>query len=319
MKRKSQELISIMILLTLYLGIFLFPKTIVTSGSMAITIFKERLFPSVFPFFVLSFLLFHLPLRKQLCSLFQPLFSFLFHVSNNGVFVILMSIISGFPSGAKYISLFYQDKALNKEEATFLLSFTHFANPLFILGTCGLLLKNQVLAFLIFICQLLSNFIIGFLMRPNNVKNDYLVTTKEPIVTDSFLSCLVDAIEQAMGVILFMLGSIMIFMFCSQVICKLYPFSDFEKTWITGLLDLTSGVSLAAFLPVSSHKIALIMLCFITFGGMSVHLQVIYALEKTDISYFSFLKGRILQTGVACVLFLILSQALKFIGAIMVV
>ncbi len=311
MKKKYQEFINVFLLLTLYIGIFLFPQFIIESGTLAITIFKEKLFPSIFPFFVLSFLILNLGYGNYLSSFFENLIDRLFHIQGQSAFVIIMSIISGFPSGPKYISRLYLEKKLTKEESNYLLLFTHFANPLFVLGTCGALLHSQSLAISIFCCQLFSNFIVGFLCRPKKKRQNKIPTKEKlnansPSKPSSLLIALPDAINSAIEVLLFMLGSICFFMFFSKILITILQLKKFPAAILTGILDLTSGISLVSQLPFHTKFIASIMLSFITFGSFSVHLQVMNALRQTDLSYSYFFLGRVIQTAIALVLFFLL-------------
>ena len=100
MKRKYQELLAVLIILFIYLGIFINPSLIIESGITSINIFKTKLFPSIFPFFVLASLLLELGLATKISKKLNPLFKRLFHVEGNSSFIILVSIISGLPSGS---------------------------------------------------------------------------------------------------------------------------------------------------------------------------------------------------------------------------
>ena len=71
-------------------------------------------------------------------------------------------------------------------------------------------------------------------------------------------------------------------------------------------MDLTSGISLVPTLSISLELKALLMLIFITFGSLSVHLQVINAIKNTNLSYTNFFIGRILETLVATILFFVI-------------
>ena len=166
MKKKYQELLNVLLLLFLYLGVFLFPTHVMSSTVNAINLFKEKLFPSIFPFFVLSFLMLNLGISRYISTLLEPFFYRMFHIKGDSIFIIVMSIFSGFPSGPKYIGKLYQEQKITKKESQYLLLFTHFGNPLFILGTCGALLGNVSLAGTIFLCQILSNMIIAIAFRP---------------------------------------------------------------------------------------------------------------------------------------------------------
>ena len=303
MKRKYHYLLGFIIILFSYFGIFCFPNIMINSSINALLIFREKLFPSIFPFFVLSFLFINMGYPLILNKYFKNITRKIFHLSENTTFILLMSIISGFPSGAKYIVKDYNNNYITKEEGNQLLLFTHFANPLFVLGTCGILLNSKRLAYKILICQLLANIILGILVRPKNIT----ITKKKEVVfsTPSLISILPDAINEAMEVLIFMLGSITIFQFFTNCFLLFTNESVFFRTIFTGIMDLTSGINLVPTLSISIELKALLMLIFITFGSLSVHLQVINAIKNTNLSYTNFFIGRILETIISIILFLL--------------
>ena len=304
MKRKYHYLLVFIIIMFSYLGIFCFPKVMINSSINALLILREKLFPSIFPFFVLSFLFINMGYPLILNKYFKNITRKIFHLSENTSFILLMSIISGFPSGAKYIVKDYSNNYITKEEGNQLLLFTHFANPLFVLGTCGILLNSKRLAYKILICQLLANIILGILVRPKKIT----ISQKKEVVsttTPSLISILPDAINETMEVLIFMLGSITIFQFFTNCFLLFTNESVFFKTIFTGIMDLTSGISLVPTLSISIELKALLMLIFITFGSLSVHLQVINAIKNTNLSYTNFFIGRILESVIAVILFTI--------------
>lgn len=304
MKRKYHYLLVFIIIMFSYLGIFCFPKVMINSSINALLIFREKLFPSIFPFFVLSFLFINMGYPLILNKYFKNITRKIFHLSENTTFILLMSIISGFPSGAKYIVKDYNNNYITKEEGNQLLLFTHFANPLFVLGTCGILLNSKRLAYKILICQLFANIILGILVRPKEIT----ISPKKEVVsttTSSLISILPDAINEAMEVLIFMLGSITIFQFFTNCFLLFTNETVFFKTIFTGIMDLTSGINLVPTLSISIELKALLMLIFITFGSLSVHLQVINAIKNTNLSYTNFFIGRILESIIAVILFTI--------------
>ena len=302
MKRKYQELLAVLIILFLYLGIFINPSLIIESGITSINIFKTKLFPSIFPFFVLASLLLELGIASKISNKVNPLFKRLFHVEGNSSFIILVSIISGFPSGSKYIKESLKNKTIDKDTANYLLTFTHFANPLFILGTCGTILNSISLAYKILIIQIIANLILGIILRPKEIITSKNISTNYN--NKSFLEVLPKAINDAIKVLLFMLGSITFFMFFSKLLTSTLSLNPFFKTIITGILDMTSGISLVPTISTNNYIRGLIVLTFITFGSFSVHLQVINNIKEENIEYKYFLLGRILQTSIALLLYI---------------
>ena len=302
MKRKYQELLAVLIILFLYLGIFINPSLIIESGISSINIFKTKLFPSIFPFFVLASLLLELGLATKISIKLNPLIRKIFHVEGNSSFIILVSLISGFPSGSKYVVESYKDKTIDKNTANYLLTFTHFANPLFVLGTCGLILNSLSLAYKILIIQILSNLILGIILRPKEIISSKITNNNQ---NKSFLEALPKAINDAIKVLLFMLGSITFFMFFSKLLTTTLSLNPFFNTILTGLLDMTSGISLVNTIDTTNYIKGLLVLTFITFGSFSVHLQVLNNIKEVDIDYKYFFLGRIIQTSIASLLYIL--------------
>ena len=302
MKRKYQELLAVLIILFLYLGIFINPSLIIESGISSINIFKTKLFPSIFPFFVLASLLLELGLATKISIKLNPLIRKIFHVEGNSSFIILVSLISGFPSGSKYIKESLKTKSISKDTANYLLTFTHFANPLFVLGTCGLILNSLSLAYKILIIQILSNLILGIILRPKEIISSKITNNHQ---NKSFLEALPKAINDAIKVLLFMLGSITFFMFFSKLLTTTLSLNPFFNTILTGLLDMTSGISLVNTIDTTNYIKGLLVLTFITFGSFSVHLQVLNNIKEVDIDYKYFFLGRIIQTSIASLLYIL--------------
>ena len=302
MKKKYQELFVVLIILFIYLGIFINPSLIIESGISSINIFKTKLFPSIFPFFVLASLLLELGIATKISNKLNPIFKRLFHVEGNSSFIILVSIISGFPSGSKYVVESYKNKTIDKSTANYLLTFTHFANPLFILGTCGLILNSLSLAYKILIIQIISNLILGIILRPKEIISSKKINNYP---NKSFLEALPKAINDAIKLLLFMLGSITFFMFFSKLLTTSLSLNPFFETIITGILDMTSGISLVPSIDTTNYIRGLIVLTFITFGSFSVHLQVLNNIKEEDLEYKYFFFGRIIETSIALLLYIL--------------
>ena len=302
MKKKYQELFAVLIILFLYLGIFINPSLIIESGISSINIFKTKLFPSIFPFFVLASLLLELGIATKISNKLNPIFKRLFHVEGNSSFIILVSIISGFPSSSKYAVESYKSKTIDKTTANYLLTFTHFANPLFILGTCGLILNSLSLAYKILIIQIISNLILGIILRPKEIISSKKMNNYQ---NKSFLEALPKAINDAIKLLLFMLGSITFFMFFSKLLTTSLSLNSFFETIITGILDMTSGISLVPSIDTTNYIRGLLVLTFITFGSFSVHLQVLNNIKEEDLEYKYFFFGRIIETSIALLLYIL--------------
>ena len=102
-----------------------------------------------------------------------------------------------------------------------------------------------------------------------------------------------------------MLGSITFFMFFSKLLTSFLSLNPFFETVITGILDMTSGISLVPSINTTSYIRGLLVLTFITFGSFSVHLQVLNNIKEENLEYKYFFFGRVIETAIALLLYIL--------------
>lgn len=319
----KKKITSIIILFGLiFIGILILSNSedVIKSVSFSISIWKENIFPSLFPFFLLSELLIHYGFIDFLGELLKKCMSKLFHLPGEASFVLIGSLISGFPSSSKYIKELYNNKIITKDEGSYLLTFTHFSNPLFVIGTIGsILLKNKTIGITILICHIFTNFIIAFLFKPKT--NPYTITNKTNIRyalskmhhkrlsnKDSFGTILSNAIINTINTLLLLLGIITTFLILTSLINNLVNLNEPFKTILNGSLEMTQGVKYASMLNTNLLIKASLITFIISFGGISVHAQIISIISDTKIEYKYFLIARIFHAIISSsIVYLILS------------
>ena len=84
-------------------------------------------------------------------------------------------------------------------------------------------------------------------------------------------------------------------------ICKAFNISSsFASPIISGLIELTNGVSLIASIPNKAISVNIILSAFLLgFGGISVLLQVLSITSKSDLSIKKYIIGKLLQGIIA--------------------
>ena len=281
---KTLKRILIISLLIILLLLYLLNASLIIKSIIEYTkLFFTKLFPANFIFFTISTLLIDYGLIELIATYTN------FNTAE--FYVFFMSIISGFPSGSKYTKELLEKKLLSKESANSLIMASHFPNPLFVLGT---------VCIKIYLAILLSNLIIFILTKKKNKKITF--TYKEPV---NFASALSSAINKTLKVIVLIYGSSIFFYLVAVIISKYFILSTYSYILLNGLFDLTKGV---AVLSLSNNllKKALLAIFFISFGGISIHMQVKSIIAGSKIKYKNFLKGRIIATALALIIFLIL-------------
>lgn len=310
MKKKFKSLTIISILFILIILIFKnsskTSETIIFSSNL----FIKNVFPSLFPMFIISYVLVGINFPVFLGNLFCKITTKLFKTKKEASFVFFMSMITGFPSNAKNINDLIEKKLISKDEGEKILMFTFFSNPLFIVNTIGgIFLNNIRYGYLILISHILGNIIIGLLFRNYkqsidnnkiNIKNS-LKILNEDINNTNIFKIFFSAIKDGLSTLLNIYGIITTFL----IIISLFNinYDNIYTSFLIGIIEMTSGLK---FISLSNSNMIskLLLSCFIiSFGGLSVHTQIMNILEDKKIKYLPFFITRILH-GIISVIIL---------------
>ena len=318
MKKISISVVIMIILVFTGSQILLESDSILKSVSFSFGIWKNNIFPSLFPFFVLSELLINYGFVELLGELFKPIMNHLFKVKGVCAFIFIMSIISGIPANAKYIRELYLNGSIDEKESEKMLLFTHFSNPLFILGTISILfLRNEQAGLLVLFCHYASNIIIGVLFRnyhPIKEKNTK-ISLKQAILNmhkkrinqnKSFGSILTNALINSVNTLLLVLGVVTFFLIITTIINNIINLNPVNQGILNGLFEMTQGLKYISILDISLKTKTIISTMIISFGGLSGHMQVMGILSDTKIKYWPFLLGRVVHAIISSLLVAIL-------------
>ena len=307
MKNKLLELVIVVI----FLSLLITPNIITAEILEALKVFINTLFPSIFPFFLVSDLLISYNFPNTLNKYLKEVTKKIFHVEGASSFVIIMSMLSGFPSGAKYIKTLLDKNLINIDEANYLIIFTHFANPLFVLTVTKGLFKNTQLSYIILICMYLSNLILGFIIRPKQVKSNKksLETLKIP----NFSTNLTSSIISSLKLLAIILGNTCFFYIVTGLIMKLFHHNQLITILINGFFDITRGITSLTNLSGFITLKAILILTFLAFGGININMQVASIISNSNIKYSNFLIGRICQCAISITLFSIITKCIVVI------
>ena len=298
-------------------------ETIMNAVIYSFDIWTNNLFPSLFPFFVLSEILINYGFVELISELFKPIFQKLFKMNGNAAFVFIMSMLSGFPSNAKYTRQLYLEGKLTDKEATKILMFSHFSNPLFILGAISItFLNDRKLGIIVLISHYITNIIIGLLFRNYNpskiekqkfsIKNSILMMHNKRVNNNKTIGSIIsNSLTNAINTLLLILGVVTTFLIITTIIDNNFHPDLLTKTFISGFLEMTQGLKHVSLLSIpNSYKTVLITM-ILSFGGLSVHTQILSIISDTKIKYKPFLLARLIHvviSSIICTLLLIISN-----------
>lgn len=91
--------------------------------------------------------------------------------------------------------------------------------------------------------------------------------------------------------------------------------SDFSIPIITGILEITNGISLVANIHIKAISINIIITSFLLgLGGISIFLQVLSITSKTDLSIKPYIYGKLLQACISALYTFIIIQVFPWMN-----
>ncbi len=277
-----------------------------------VTVWAISVLPSVFMFFVLSSLLSATSIISTLSLKFSPLSKRLFHVSGLSFYALFMSLLSGYPTGAKITCDLYLSGVISKDEAikSSVLSSTGSAS--FFLSTIGNMIGSQKTAFVILICHLFSVFFSAFLFRGKKKEiptRTFTFKRVDNVIYESVYSSVISLLMLG-GIITFyyvfieMLFDLKLLFIFEKPLSILFGDENLSRALLTGVFESIKGIKL---LSLCSHKLVLPLIGFtITFGGFSVITQTAIYLKNAKIKTARFVLIKLLQAVICFVLLFVI-------------
>ncbi len=327
------------ILFTLFLiFLVLFSKNNLQAAKNGLLLWAKNVVPSLFPFFIATELLNYTNLPYYLGKLTNKFMRPLFNVPGEGSYAFIMGIISGYPVGAKIVNNFYENRICTKQEAERMLSFTNNSGPLFIIGTVGIsLFYSSQIGVILFITHILSCITVGIIfgfvskikfnstnrtskLAQSSFKNEYNISDLGTILSNSITSAistilLIGGFIVLFSIIISILNSMNIIVNISNVFTYIGIPAEYISSFLTGLIELTNGVSTISSMHVKKMSLQVIITAFLLgFAGISIFLQIFSISAKNKLSMKPYIIGKIMQGCFAALYTFIIMQFFYFLS-----
>lgn len=315
---KNKNIFITIICSLLIIQIIAAPKVCIDGAVSGALLFFYKVFPSLFSFLVVSNIMmaydgvyvYSKALGNIIC---KPL-----RLPKSCNFVLVISILCGYPLGAKYACDLYEKNIIDLKNFERLLNVASNASPLFMLGSVGIsMLKSSYIGYILLLSNLLSCIIMGILL-PSNVNIDIRRSSEEnhPYVYLNIGNVLKSSIENSIKTCLSIGGFVTLFSVANNIFKSNYIFNtlisqlsslfhiskDVVEGVILGIIEMTNGCSLISSSSASiSWKIAIVSFLF-TFSGLSIMFQVYSFTYKFDVSIKKYALRKILQGFICSIL-----------------
>ena len=291
------------------------PEIYINSTKNGLIIFTASVLPALFPFFFFSTVLTKIGAPFELAKLFNKPFKRMYNTNGISSYVFFMSIICGYPVGAKLIHELHSSGLIDVRQAEKTASFCSTSGPLFILGTLGItILNNKNLSLIILACHYLSAFLNGFIYRgKTKIDSEFisLPLDKEDVLATSISNSTLSMLNLCGYIVIFnLIIDLILNSGVLSVLPQTVPASTF-KALLCGIIEMTRGCILLNEVAIPNFlKCGLI--CFvISFGGIGILFQSMSFLGKCGIKTGKVLLQKFTQSLISFILGIIAALILS--------
>lgn len=298
-KRISSSAAPALLALAAFISFLLFPARYAERVLEGISLWAISVLPVTLPFLFLTLLLSRMPTFARVSRKLSPAFAKCFRVSGAGGCAAVLSVLSGYPAGARAVLDLWERGCLAREERLRAACLATTSGPAFLAGTLGAIAGSAV-GWLLFAAHLAGVWTVSFLLGrrasrlPAVPPPAQVQVQTGSAVTESLSAAVLSVLAVGGAIALFYAFGCMVGDLLAPV--RLPPAA---AAFLQGLAEMTSGCVFLLQDPLPAH----IALCafLVTFGGACVLVQQWSFLRRTGVRLPAFLLVKAAQ-GIAAAL-----------------
>jgi len=291
------------------------PREGLAAARAGVELWLFNVMPSVLPFVIGANLLIALGAVNFAGVMLSPIMRRVFNVPGTGGFALAVGLVAGYPVGAKIVCEMYSAGELERDEAQRLISFTNNSGPLFVLGAVGIgMFNNQLAGVVVLAAHYLSALAVGLIFRSYGTLSNEAVRGK--MVRRAFFAMqrgrkrgplgqiMRTAVVDGMNTMLMVGGFIVLFSVINRMLYVIGVYDALAAAvWLDdslaaglfgGIIEMTNGVAAVAQGGVGRMPL-IIASALISFGGVSILLQSLSFIAKTDLRPRLYVLAKALQ------------------------
>ena len=263
--------------------------------------------PALFPYFFITAILTSLKITSKFSTLLFPLTKRIFNTGGITGFAYFISILSGYPLGAKMVGDLKKQELISDTEAIRASAFCSTSSPMFLIGSVGnIMFRSNRFGIFLFLTHLLSSLLVGFIFSFYKRKDKFNKTTL-PLYQKSIDNILYESVYSSVISVLIVGGLITVFYLLTEVflylkilnpLIELVTLLTKDKTlaesFVLGLFECTRALKTLS-LAKSSLFILPVASAICGFGGLSVIAQSISYLKNAKIKTAPFILSKIIS------------------------
>ena len=328
LSKKYNIIFALIVVLLIFLFI-LNPSNNLEACLNGLIVWATSVAPALFPFLIFTKILSELNFIENVSKYLSPLTKKLYNTPGISAYIYTMSVLSGYPVGAKLTADFYEKGLLTQDQAIRITTFTSTSGPLFIIGTVGIgMFNNRLIGIIILISHFLGALINGLIYRKYKYKKIYISSKIDFSLTHN-KNMLEEIMLTSIKSILIVGGYVAIFFVIINILNSynlLLPIkyilsfllnslklpSTIATPIINGIIEVTKGcLDLSRTNNISNLIKTIVATFLISFGGFSIHLQALTFIKRFNIKINFYLLQKITHSIIASILALLFGFIFK--------
>ena len=283
---RYNNLLTLFFCLLFSLCILVYPSPSSKGVIEGLNLCYNVIIPSLFPFTVVSLMLFEGNYISYLSQYLDKFTNKVFRLSGKNFCIYLVSLLGGYPVGAKLIEKSFLRGEINKSNAELMLTYSVNSGPSFIIIAVGVqILESKLIGFLLFCSNLAASLILAIIFGRfmSSQKAEFENKKDSQRFSDLFVKSTYDACYAMVSICSFVL----VFSSVTKIISSFFGTDKITKM-ICMLLEVTKGATLA-------DGNILIISFLLGFSGICVHFQILSMCRSIKPRYYLFLIARIIH------------------------
>ena len=284
-----------------------------------ISLWSGAILPAMFPYLIITTLLSSLKSTAKIPRLLSPVTTRFFNVNGNVGFALFISLMCGYPVGAKCVSDLKNHNLIGEAESVRAATLCSSSSPVFLIASVGnLTFGNPVFGLLLFLTHLISVLTVGFIFsfykkseKPKELFNKKNAENGGDLFYDSVYSAVISIlVVGGIIAIFYLLTEILADLGVIKILAGILGFITDEKAVTdgvaNGIFECTKGLKILAIGGISLFTLP-VAAAICGFGGISVIMQSLAYLKKAQIKTAPFLLSKTLAAVISFIFGLIIS------------
>ncbi|WP_315114928.1 sporulation integral membrane protein YlbJ [uncultured Clostridium sp.] len=308
---KDKSILIILLCSFIIINFITNPDLCIKGSLLGSQLFFYKVFPSIFPFLIITNIIMSFNGIDLYSKIFGKVLCYPLRLPKESSFVLLVSLLCGYPLGAKYSCELYERKIIDYKTCSRLINIASNASPLFIVGSVGVaMLNDKNLGYILLLGNYLSCFLISFIIRGeplNYINKKKHVSTTHKI--KNFGDILKNSIENSINTSLSIGGFIIIFTIISNILKNSIAINTILKNLSSlfkidpailegltfGMVEMTNGCNIIASTSLDNGVKVLFIGFLLGFSGICIIWQCGSFMSKHGFSLWNYSKYKIFQ------------------------